>query len=170
MQNRVAMTRDGAHDPRAIANKILEIANGQGKSLTIMKLIKLVYLCDGWSMALLGRPMSKQNVQAWKFGPVYPTVYSAFKHFGSSPVQGRATEVNTGLPYIETFTGDEERLIAMVVEGYGKLSAWQLSNLTHQAGTPWSEASANGAYSDISIESMLEHFNSLKDTRIVQHG
>jgi uncharacterized phage-associated protein len=94
----VNFDRSVAHDPRAIANHILRLRSEEGKSLTIMQLIKLVYFADGWSMELLGKPLSRDNAQAWKFGPVYPTVYSAFKHFGSSAVADEARSKETGLP------------------------------------------------------------------------
>lgn len=160
--------RDGAHDPRAIANYILQLSKGSGRKLTIMQLIKLVYLCDGWSMALLGRPMSKHNAQAWQFGPVYPVVYTAFKRFGPAPVTEPAATKATNIPYAEEFSSQEETLMKSVLDNYGKLSAFQLSNLTHQPGTPWSEAYENGVYSDIDPAVMNEHFAKLRDLRAVR--
>lgn len=159
--------RQGAHDPRAIANYILQNSK-DGARLTVMQLIKLVYLCDGWSMALLGRPLSKHNPQAWQYGPVYPVVYTAFKHFGSAPVTKPAAAKGTNLPYVESFSSEEEGLMRTVLASYSKLSAFQLSNLTHQPGTPWSEAYERGVYSDIDLETMAEHFAKLKDGRAVQ--
>jgi uncharacterized phage-associated protein len=167
MTERATMVRDGAHDPRAIANKMLDIRAESGQPLTVMQLIKLVYIADGWSIALHERPLSKQNPQAWQYGPVYPTVYTAFKQFGSKPITAHACVKGTDVPYIEQFTAEEEELLRAVVASYGKLSAFALSNLTHQAGTPWSEAYAKGAYSEIGIEAMREHFQELKGRRLV---
>jgi uncharacterized phage-associated protein len=154
--------RSDAHDPRAIANHILRLREEEGKPLTIMQLIKLVYIADGWSMALNGRPLSRQNAQAWKFGPVYPTVYAAFKHFGSSAVTDEARSKATGLPYVGNFSSEEGELIKAVVKGYGRLTAWQLSNLTHQPGTPWSDTfESGGVYADIAPQLMASHFRQL---------
>lgn len=161
------MERSSAHDPRAIANKILDIREETGKPLTVMQLIKLVYIADGWSLALLGKPLSKHNPQAWQYGPVYPRVYTAFKQFGSKPVTEPAYIKGTSTPYAEQFTDDEENLLREVVDAYGKLSAYALSSLTHQPGTPWSEAFERGAYTDISLESMKEHFEGLRESRLV---
>jgi uncharacterized phage-associated protein len=165
----INLDRSVAHDPRAIANHILRLRGEEGKSLTIMQLIKLVYIADGWSMELLGKPLSRENAQAWKFGPVYPTVYSAFKHFGSSSVTDEARSKDTGLPYLGNFSTKEESLIRSVVKGYGQLSAWQLSNLTHQPGTPWSDTSErDGVYADISPQMMANHFKQLRESRVVE--
>ena len=165
------MTADGAHDPRAIANKILAIRKEQiAEPLTLMQLIKLVYIADGWSMALRGKALSRQAPQAWQYGPVYPTVYSAFKRFGSKPITEPAYVKGTEIPYVESFTPDEEQLLEAVVKGYGKLSAFQLSRLTHQPDTPWSEAYERGIYSEISREKMQSHFSGLKAKRLVGAG
>lgn len=158
----------GAHDPRAIANKILEIREQQtGEPLTVMQLIKLVYIADGWSLALRNKPLSNDTPQAWQYGPVYPTVYKAFSHFGSQPITSPAVHKGTDLPYAEEFAPDEEELLRAVVKGYGKLSAFGLSRLTHQSGTPWKEAFDRGAYSNIDRETMKTHFLGLREKRLV---
>lgn len=161
--------RSAAHDPRAIANQILRLRREEGKPLTVMQLVKLVYIADGWSMELLGKPLSKENAQAWKFGPVYPTLYSALKHFGSSSVTDEARSKESGLPYVGNFAEKEIDLIREVVKGYGQLTAWQLSNLTHQPGTPWSDTSERGSYyADIDPKLMAVHFKQLRESRVAQ--
>lgn len=156
------MDRLNSHDPRAIANKILDIREAQGEPLTVMQLIKLVYMSDGWTMAALDRPLSSEPPQAWQYGPVYPKVYRAFRRFGANPVTDKATLAGTDIAISETFSEDEDRLINAVVKAYGKLSAYQLSNLTHQPNTPWSKAYASGAYSQISAAEMKRHFDELR--------
>lgn len=160
--------RSNAHDPRAIANRILDIRSETGESLTIMQLIKLVYIADGWSMALLNKPLASETPEAWQYGPVYRTVYNAFSGIGSRPVETRAVVRGTSIPITDNFTAEEENLIRMVVNAYGKLSAFALSNLTHMAGTPWSKAYSRGLYADIDEAEMAEHFESLKAKRLVQ--
>jgi len=161
------MNRDNAHDPRAIANKILDMRAETGEPLTIMQLIKLVYIADGWAMALLGRPLSREAPQAWQYGPVYPTVYRAFSGAGARPVEARAYVRGTTIPMSEEIADDESKLLKMVVQGYGKLSAYQLSRLTHQADTPWSKAYDQGSYTEIDSEEMRSHFEGLKEKRLV---
>ncbi len=162
----IKMTRENAHDPRAIANYVLKRRNELGKATTLMQLIKFVYLCDGWSLALLGKPLSKHNAQAWKFGPVYPKVYSAFKQFGSSPIAEPARSKETGLPLSSRFSPEEEEVMDSVVKSYGRLSAWQLSSLTHESGTPWSETfDEHGPYSEIDAKVMAAHFKQLEAER-----
>ena len=163
------MDRSTAHDPRAIANLILDMREDGGKPLTIMQLIKLIYIADGWSIVLLGHPLSKEAPKAWQYGPVYPTVYRAFSGAGARPVSARAVVKGTAIPLAEDFSEEESNLIKMVVDSYGKLSAFALSNLTHQQDTPWSRAYDKGIYTDISLADIQEHYESLKETRLVNH-
>lgn len=162
------MTRDDAHDPRAIANKILDIRAETGAPLTIMQLIKLVYMADGWSLALLRKPLSKETPEAWQYGPVYRTLYNAFAGIGARPVETRAYVRGTEIPLSEEFSDEEDALIRMVVNSYGKLSAYALSSLTHQRGTPWSTAYERGLYADIDMDEMARHFEGLKEKRLVK--
>lgn len=164
------MSRNGAHDPRAIANRILDIRSEEGKPLTVMQLIKLIYIADGWSLALRGVPLSSENPEAWQYGPVYRSVYNAFGGIGARPVENRALIRGTELPLTEVFSDEEDKILRMVVFSYGKLSAYTLSNLTHQPGTPWSKAYAGGAYAEIDLEEMREHFEGLKGKRLVHQS
>jgi uncharacterized phage-associated protein len=159
------MNRTNAHDPRAIANRILELRGDDEAPLTVMQLIKLVYIADGWAMTLLGRPLSKADPQAWQYGPVYPELYRAFKRFGPNPVGAPATIASSDVAYKEAFDAEEDGVLRAVLNTYGKLSAFKLSDLTHQPGTPWSKAYQSGVYSTISLRDIKEHFDELKASR-----
>ena len=74
------------HDERAIANKMLQLANANDLALTSMQLLKLVYLAHGWSIVLFDRPIISASPQAWQYGPVYPRIYKSIKKSGSSAV------------------------------------------------------------------------------------
>ena len=162
------MDRSSAHDPRAIANKILDIRAESGEPITIMQLIKLAYISDGWSLALLGQPLANETAEAWQYGPVFRSIYNAFNGIGARPISNRAYLRGTELPYTEEFSESEDALIRMVVRSYGKLTAYALSNLTHQAGTPWSEAYEKGVYTPIKTADVLNHFRALKEKRLVK--
>lgn len=163
------MTRDDAYDPRAIANKILDIRSESEQPLTIMQLIKLAYIADGWSLALLDKPLANENPEAWRYGPVYPSIYNAFSGIGDRPVMKRACVRGTQIPITEEFAPQEEELLRKVVNSYGKLNAFTLSNLTHQPGTPWSKAYEHDVYSDINTDDIKRHFESLKAKRLVKN-
>ena len=40
--------------------------------LTNLRLQKLLYYVQGWSLGERGRPMFREEIQAWRYGPVVP--------------------------------------------------------------------------------------------------
>ena len=54
----------------AIANYYIDKANVEDTPLDHLRLQKLVYLAHGWHLAIHGRPLIEESVEAWKYGPV----------------------------------------------------------------------------------------------------
>ena len=79
------------YDVRAIANWFLDRAKKDGEQLTSMKLQKLAYVSHGWHLAFYEEPLIHEAVEAWKWGPVFRSLYREFKEYGSMPIDKRAT-------------------------------------------------------------------------------
>ncbi|MEX3643997.1 Panacea domain-containing protein [Mycolicibacterium porcinum] len=142
----------------ATANDVAAyIMEQYGKTMTTMKLQKLLYYSQGWSLAWDGQPMFEDEIAAWANGPV---VYSVFdNHRGKFKIgswrHGDAT----------TLTEDERETVNAVLGYYGKLTGQELSDMTH-AERPWLEARGNlpvGAYSSqpIDLDVMQDFFGDL---------
>lgn len=120
---------------------MLDYADRMMISVTHMQLQKLIYFAHGWSLARLAAPLIHQRVEAWEHGPVIPVVYEAYKAAGDRPVKDRALKFNPAentFEQIEPITDERSiRIIQFVVEKYGRLDAFALSDLTHQPGSPW---------------------------------
>ena len=138
------------HDAKAIANYFLDLSKG-GYKLTPLKIQKLVYFAHGWNLALRKQPLLNERVEAWKYGPVIPSLYHEFKIYGSSPIEHKAVDLievdgylREGEPSILACSPDEAaltaRLLKRIWEVYKNYSGLQLSELTHQPGTPWEKA------------------------------
>ena len=153
---------EAPYDSRAIANEILHYAHEKGLKLTIMQLIKLVYLANGWSLALLDYPLIDEPVQAWQYGPVIPNVYRTFNRFRSAPITGYAVEEFSGHEYRAPLDEAERRLIRAVVDTYGHMHAFKLSEIMHQPNTPWNQTyESQGPYSVIPENVIKDHFSGL---------
>lgn len=113
-----------------IAKKILARAKKQDKTVTPMQLIKLVYLSHGWMLGLYNKPLVKEEIEAWQYGPVIPELYQAIKHYRSHPVQNVECEDTE----LDDYSQD---IIQQVYEKYGDFSGVYLSILTHEKGSPW---------------------------------
>ena len=128
-----------AHDARAVANELLNRAKRDGDRLTVMQLIKMVYFCHAWMLALYDRPLIQQPIEAWRYGPVVRDVHRSFKKYRNNPIKSGARVPG------EKFDDDETHIVDEVYKNYGYLSGIKLSQLTHSPGTPWERVwNANG--------------------------
>ena len=119
-----------------IANTFIRKAREEGRGdLTPMKLLKLVYIANGWSLGLNNQPLFADEVEAWKYGPVVPALYHKIKQYRNRSIDRELPEPS-GVENIET--GDQ-RLLDRVWNTYGQHSGLTLSSITHKPGTPWDQ-------------------------------
>lgn len=151
------MANDAKYSVKQIANYFLNLAVVDGIPITPLKLQKLVYYAHGWYLGFTHRPLIRESVRAWDYGPVIPDLYDEFRKYGGSPIRELArimrvidneeddfeivfeeAEIPNGEEHV--FTRD---LLKKVWKEYGCYNARQLSSMTHAPGTPWSEVYAN---------------------------
>jgi uncharacterized phage-associated protein len=134
---------DAPYDARSVANLFLDLAEERNVKLTQMQLLKLLYFAGGWYLARRGVPLIRQDFQAWEHGPVVKVVRDSFKSFGKSPITGRAERMDilTGEFTEVNPVGCEldRNFIRAVFEKYHVYGGWELSDFTHEEGTPWDE-------------------------------
>lgn len=116
-----------------VADDILKIAKRRGVALTPMQLMKLVYIAYGWHLAMRGTRLFSDRIEAWKYGPVIPSLYRLTKRFGREIIPG---EMISDGPVSHS---DLEPFLTSIVENYGSYSGIALSNLTHRQGSPWQQ-------------------------------
>lgn len=165
----------------AIANKFLELAEAQRNQLTQMQLQKLVYIANGWNLAVNNAPLVAEDPCAWDYGPVYPNLWEALRKYGKEAVTSPIKYGDYGLGVFadnreETVHADlqpsEESLVKQVYDIYGHFHAFQLSAMTHQEGTPWHNVyvTEGKKKAPISVQSIKEHFLDLAKSRAVVNG
>ncbi|MGL4514454.1 MAG: Panacea domain-containing protein [Lacipirellulaceae bacterium] len=143
-------------DAGAVANEFLARAKSDGRELTPMQVLKLVYIAHGYCLAMAGRPLIADPVEAWKFGPVIPSLYHDVKLWGNDAIDQnltRAVRVGDRFEFAPrslddcdtdaSFRSFVDKLLDQVWTGYGRFSGAQLSALTHKPGTPWHDAWEN---------------------------
>ena len=130
---------------KAIANYFLDLGAARKAEISPLKLQKLVYVSHGWYLALAGAPLVDDEFpEAWRYGPVFPSLYHEFKHYGRNPITGRATDIAPAgdtlewtTPHVKDNDADIHTLLDRIWEVYGDFTGIQLSNITHAPGTPW---------------------------------
>ncbi|KLI63584.1 hypothetical protein AAV99_07435 [Aurantiacibacter marinus] len=149
---------------KSVANSFLQADFRDGfASISPMKIQKLVYLAHGWNLAINDEPLISEKFEAWPYGPVEEELYHIFKQYGNGPIRD----------YAKSWAGNEEKAFVVsdansgfydifnrVMQKYGHFTALQLSALTHQPGTPWSETRANG-WPEIPDDMIRDHFREL---------
>lgn len=111
--------------------------NDQGDLMTHLRLHKLLYFAQGWHLTRYGKPLFEEEIEAWQYGPVVPSVYNAYKQHGRAGIAGE-------LPNIDAFTEEEFSLLLDVAREYEKYGTSSLVNMTHKPGSPWSIVNGHG--------------------------
>lgn len=138
--------KEAQYTPSHIANYFLYVARKENIDMSPLKLMKLVYFAYAWYLHLTeGEELFSEEIQAWKHGPVMPSLYHEFKHFGlhgkidtfSSDIDesdGKAT-----CPVIRPNETNEKAMeaVAGVWFLYKKESDKKLEKITHEKDAPW---------------------------------
>ena len=127
--------------------------------MTHLRLQKLVYYAQAWSLAIRDKPLFPNTFQAWPHGPVCPALWNKFRDFGFNPIPADDAKNTESL-----LSEDEDKFLHEVWRVYGALSAKRLEDLTHSE-KPWIDARgdlAPAAKSDTEItqESMKTFYRS----------
>ena len=125
-----------------------------GEYISHLKMQKLCYYAQGFSLAINRAPMFLEEIEAWQHGPVVPELWQKYQRHGPSFIP-RPDDVD-----IDLYNAGTRELLDEVYEVYGQFSAWKLRNMTHDE-PPWAEAWARGPNTTISHESMKVYFDTL---------
>jgi uncharacterized phage-associated protein len=99
--------------------------------LSAMKLQKLCYYSQAWSLVWDEQPLFDDRIEAWANGPVVRTLYA--QHRGQFTIHNWPS----GDP--AQLSADQKATVDAVIDAYAKLTAQQLSDLTHSE-RPWIDA------------------------------
>jgi len=136
------------------------ILNKQGP-MTAMKLQKLVYYCQAWSLVWDERPMFSEHIEAWANGPGVPALFDLHRgvfQVSASNVTGKQ----------ENLDKDAVETIDAVLSYYGDKSSQWLSDLTHNED-PWKDARhglgpGERGNREITLASMANYYSSILPT------
>lgn len=115
---------------------IILYSEAQGKSVTNLRLQKLLYFVQKEYLVRFGRSAFDDEICAWQYGPVIPSVYHEFSYFANTPISNANCSVEIDKTLKET--------IKAVVSKYINTPTWQLVQYTHQKTSPWSKAMMYG--------------------------
>lgn len=132
---------------------VAEFILQQKGPISSVKLQRLVYYSQVWSLALDGKNIFEEPVEAWKNGPVVRNLLEKTRNNEQIP------SVYSGDPSL--IDEDSKDTIIAVLIYYGQKSGDWLQNLVHNE-EPWIEARKNARkckneYNDVSCNVTISH-------------
>lgn len=133
---------------------------GRIKECTTMKLHKLLYYCQAWTLVWDERPLFRENIEAWANGPVIRELFNF--HKGMFIIKDSDITIGN-----ESVLSDHQRdNINEVLDFYGNKSSQWLIDQTH-IETPWIEARKGLDQTErgnrvIENDAMYQFYSSLK--------
>lgn len=104
------------------AVEVVKYIKSQMTPMGETQLHKLAYYSQAWSLAWDGKPLFNDRIEAWRNGPVAPTL-----RYRAVP------------PDAEALSPQERATVDAVIEFYGRFHGAKLGDMTH-AERPWAEA------------------------------
>jgi uncharacterized phage-associated protein len=110
---------------RDIAKYFLYRAEKDEERLSNLKLQKLVYYAQGLHLALYGKPLFNEEIEAWTYGPVIPELYHEYKINGANGIPG---DIEFDLDSIDQ---DTRVFLDEIYTVFGQFSAQRLVDISH---------------------------------------
>lgn len=126
--------------PLIAANNFILHAKREGKTITHMKLQKLLYMLYACCLNRTGKPLFSDRFEAWEYGPVLSEVYHEFKCFGGHEIDSYYQR-SDGMIELAVEEGTPFGMCINEVWGkYRDYSGLDLSKITHEGGSAWSKS------------------------------
>jgi len=128
--------------------------------ITPLGLQKLLYFCQGYSLALESAPIFPEECEAWPHGPVYQEIYHLFKSFKYSPIDDdRFIILNNSK---DALSDREKQIIDLVSATFGAYSGKTLETITHSED-PWKNTPLNSIIKKSLIKKYYKSVNQKYD-------
>ena len=144
--------------PIDVAQYIINHFSTREQYITTIKLQKLVYYSQAWSLVWDDEPLFDEDFEAWINGPVVRCLFDELKGYYYCPQTIKDAEPNK-------LSDNQKETIDLVLGNYGELTSSQLVMLSHSEA-PWKDARGNlpPSYASnipISKASIAEYYSGL---------
>jgi uncharacterized phage-associated protein len=134
-----------------VAKYLLSLVDDEkGQIISNLALQKLLYYCQGYYLGSTGEKLFEEDIIAWRYGPVVPTVYEEYKRneCRALPTNELTNEI------VNKMTKEQREIIETVFDYYKGYSAIGLMEKTHSE-TPWMTTRLNEI---LSTEKLINFF------------
>ena len=153
-----------------ICHHVVNYSNNNDYGISNLKLQKILYFIQAYFVMNTTDHSAcfEERIEAWDFGPVVPTAYHAYKHYGSGDIPSVVSyfefdeDSMWGLKAVKyedsVISVEHKMLIDSVVDGFKDFSATDLVTITHRQA-PWKNAYVPHMNNEITIAAIREYFN-----------
>lgn len=134
-----------------LASRELVGDNQEREGITNLKLQKVLYFVQAYYLAKLNRPIFSDNIEAWEYGPVVPSIYRKYRSNVSNPIILEEDK--------SSLSEEDKKMVRKIWDTFGGYSASRLVDITH-AHSPWKEANKTSSQI-ISHKSLKEYYTPL---------
>ncbi|MCD7824027.1 MAG: DUF4065 domain-containing protein [Oscillospiraceae bacterium] len=135
-----------------VARYIVDKCNAALSAITNLKLQKILYFVQAEFLVKKHTPCFSEDIYAWNYGPVVPSVYREYKVYGGSSIPSFSKRDRKEYGIADS----DMELINEVVKQCQRYSASELVEITHDQA-PWKDAFRNGT-GIIKKEAILSYF------------
>lgn len=133
------------HDALDIAMYVVNLCTLNGTPVSNLQLQKILYYIQINFFRRMGNAAFNNTIEAWKYGPVVPDVYSKFSRYGAAKICKLYRRID------ELFSRDELVLFDRVINACMSISPWELVDKSHRVGGPWEMTYQEGRKEEIPV-------------------
>lgn len=130
------------------------VDEGVAEGVTPLKLQKFLYFAQAASLALFNKELFKEDIEAWKYGPVVASIYHKYKSQQNLPITTATGE------YEKISDKETQNLLKGVWELFDKYSARELVEITHRHA-PWKTTYKAGVNNVIPSEILRDYYKNI---------
>lgn len=162
---------NGIIDAVELAYLIVNMSVDNRDYISNLKLQKLLYLIQVEYIRIYGQPLFENKIEAWRYGPVVPSVYREFSKFGGGVIdqkisreifRKKGSDIIAEKIMIDRDNGLGARLsedIISLIENqldiHATNSPWDLVELSHRRGGTWEKKYNSDRNEEITIEDIF---------------
>lgn len=129
-----------------VSRIVISYFTKRNRPITNLKLQKILYYIQKDFLQNLGYPAFEEEIQAWRHGPVVPSIYDEYKRFVAMPII--QSSINT-----DDVNPEELNHISQVCNRYLNVLPWDMVQKTHSEKA-WRSNYVEGENNPIPIESI----------------
>lgn len=118
-----------------VSKYIVTKCTNDKKPISNLQLQKILYYVQK-EYLMRGSVAFSDEIEAWQFGPVVPSVYYRFCVFGAMPITNTYDDIN--------INAEDMEIINPIVDEKRKLDPWEMVEETHKSGGAWDQTYRSG--------------------------